>query len=149
MRVVAMYAWQSAGYIPASDWVRKFSKIGSDEAQALWNAAWNPMIITITDTDRIIFDDCFRPSSRDRYFVGPDPSHYGDNTLLTPQCDGDHVALGKPCITPERHFLSPYENIRNVLRHRTHTPSDRKVSVSATISVLCRWKQTRSITFRR
>ena len=35
VRVVAMCALQYAGYIPASDWVRKFSKVDSDEAQAL------------------------------------------------------------------------------------------------------------------
>ena len=59
---------------------------------------------TITDTDRIFFDGCSRPRSRDRYFVAPDPSHCGDDTLLTPQCDGDQVALEEPCITLERHF---------------------------------------------
>ena len=69
-------------------------------------------------------DGCPRPRSRARYFVAPDPSHCGDNALLTPQSDGDQVALEEPCITPERHFLSP---IRNVLRHRTHTPLDRGV----------------------
>ena len=53
MPVVAMYALPSAGYIPASDWVRKFLKVDSDEAQALWKAAWNPKIITMTDTDQI------------------------------------------------------------------------------------------------
>ena len=39
VRVEAMYALQSAGYIPASDWVRKFSKVDSNEAQALWKTA--------------------------------------------------------------------------------------------------------------
>ena len=81
--------------------------------------------LRIRNTD--CFDGCSRPRSRDRYFVAPDPSHCGDDTLLTPQCDGDEVALEEPCIAPERHFLSPYKNIRNVLRHRTHTPSDRGV----------------------
>ena len=52
-----------------------------------------------------------RVQGTDRYFIVPDPSHCGDNALLTPQCDGDHVALEERCITPERHFLSPYKNI--------------------------------------
>ena len=39
VRVVAMYTLQSAGYIPASDWVRKYSKVNSEEAQTLWKAA--------------------------------------------------------------------------------------------------------------
>ena len=90
---VAMFALQSSAYIPASDWVRKFFKVDSDEAQALWKVAWNPKRITITDTDRIFIDVCSRPRSSDRYFVAPDPSHCGDNALLTLQCDGDHVAL--------------------------------------------------------
>ena len=55
VRVVAMYALQSAGYIPASDCVRKYSKVDSEEAQALWKAAWNPKVITHTDSDRIFF----------------------------------------------------------------------------------------------
>ena len=66
-----------------------FSTVDSDEVQVLWRAAWNPKFITITDTDRIFFDGCSRPRSRDRYLVAPDPSHCGDDTLLTPQCDGD------------------------------------------------------------
>ena len=52
-----MYELQSAGYIPASDWVRNFSKVDSEEAQALWKASWNPKVITITVTDRIFFDN--------------------------------------------------------------------------------------------
>ena len=75
-RVVAMYPLQSVGYIPASDWVRKFSKVGSEEAQASWKASWNPKVITITDTDRIFFDGCSRLRSRDRYFVAPDNSSH-------------------------------------------------------------------------
>ena len=45
VRVDAMYALQSTGYIPASDWVRKFSKVDSEEAQALWKASWNSKVI--------------------------------------------------------------------------------------------------------
>ena len=85
-----MYGLQSAGYIPPSDWIQKFSKVDSDEAQALWNAAWNPKIITVTDTDRGFFYGYSQPGSRDSYFVAPDLSHCGDNALLTPQCNGDH-----------------------------------------------------------
>ena len=47
VRVVAMYALQSAACIPASDWVFKFDKVDSHEAQALWKAAWNPKLITL------------------------------------------------------------------------------------------------------
>ena len=36
LRVVALYALQSAGNIPASDWVRKYAKVNSEEGQALW-----------------------------------------------------------------------------------------------------------------
>ena len=116
--VVAMYALQSAGYIPASDWVRKFSKVDLEEAQALWN----PKVITITDTDRLFFDGCSRPCNIDRYFVAPDNSSHCGDSISTPQCDEDNVALKEPCVTPTRQRATPYQNIQNVLQQRTDTP---------------------------
>ena len=41
------------GHVCASDWVRKYAKVDSHEAQALWKAAWNPMLITVADSDHI------------------------------------------------------------------------------------------------
>ena len=53
VRVVAMYAFQFAAYIPALDWVRKIAKVDLHEAQASWKAAWNPKLITLADSDHI------------------------------------------------------------------------------------------------
>ena len=61
VRVVAMYALQSAGYIPASDWVCNYAKVDLHEAQALWKAAWNPKLITLADSDHILFYGYSRP----------------------------------------------------------------------------------------
>ena len=79
-------------------------------------------VITITDTDRIFFDGCSRPRSRDRYLVAPDnSSHYGDS-ILTPQCDENNVALEEPCVTPTRQRATPYQNILNVLQQWADRP---------------------------
>ena len=71
VRVVAMYAIQSAANIPASDWVRKFAKVDLHEAQALWKAAWNPKLITLADSDLFLFDGYSKPCNRESYFVTP------------------------------------------------------------------------------
>ena len=82
----------------------------------------NPKVITITDTDCIFFDGCSRPRSRDRYFVAPDNSTHCGDSILTPQCDKDNVALEESCVTPTRQRATPYQNIQNVLQQRTDRP---------------------------
>ncbi len=66
LRVVAMYALQSGGYIPTSDWTRKFVKVDCDKAQSVWKVTWNPKFITLADSDRIFFDGYNRPRKKER-----------------------------------------------------------------------------------
>ena len=110
VRVVAMYALQSVGYIPASDWVRKYSKVDSEEAQALWKAAWNPKVITLTYSDRIFFDGYSRPRGRERYFVAPVAECGVDSNILTPQGIVEDT-IDAPCMTPRKRRQIPYEKI--------------------------------------
>ena len=125
VRVVAMYALQSAGYIPASDWVRKYSKVDSEETQALWKAAWNPKVITLTDSDRIFFDGYSRPRGRERYFVAPEEEYGLDSNILTPV-----DSIDAPCMTPRKRRQNPYEYIRRILHERTESTSyDRATGV--------------------
>ena len=120
LRIVAMYAVQSAAYIPASDWVRKFSKLDPEEAQALWKSAWNPKIITLVDSDRIFFDGYARPRRRERYFVAGESSNSGIDPSTPAAEDGDSP---EPCLTPKRRRVTPIENITQVLRQRSSNES--------------------------
>ena len=124
-----MYALHSAGYIPASDWVRKYSKVDSEEAQALWKAAWSPKVITLTDSDRIFFDGYSRPRGRDRYFVAPEAECGLDSNILTPQ-GVEKDSIDAPCMTPRKRRQTPNENIRSTLHERTESTScDRATGV--------------------
>ena len=133
VRVVVMYALQSAAYIPALDWVRKFAKVDSHEAQALWKAAWNPKLITLADSDRIFFDGYSRPRNRERYFVTPE----GDSGINGDVCssdgrEGDVACDEEPCVTPRKRWCSPYENIRRVMHERVSTQSERIIGCQRT-----------------
>jgi hypothetical protein len=124
LRIVAMYAVQSAAYIPASDWVKKFSKLDPEEAQALWKSAWNPKLITLVDSDRIFFDGFARPRRRERYFVAGESSGISPSTPAAPT----EVDVPEPCLTPKRRRVAPMENISQVLSQRvSHSSTSRPV----------------------
>ena len=75
--------------------------------------------MTITDTDRIFFDGC---SAHVTEIGAPDYSSHCEDSILTPQCDEDNVALEEPCVTQTKQRATPYQNIQNVLQQRTDLP---------------------------
>ena len=107
-----MYALQSAAYIPASDWVRKFAKVDLHEAQALWKAAWNPKLITLGDSDHIFFNGYSRPRNRERHFVTPEGDNGSNGDVCTLDGRGGDVACDEePCVTGhvrQQSFASSY-----------------------------------------
>ena len=119
VQVVAIYALQSAEYIPFSDWVCKHDKVDLHEAQALWRAARNPKLITLANSDHIFFDGYYRPRSRERYFVTPVAESGINSSMCTSDGREDGVAYEEPCVTPRKRRSSPYENVQRVLSQRT------------------------------
>ena len=118
-----MYALQSAGYIPVSDWfesflrsIRRKHKLDGRRLGILTK------VMTITDIDRIFFDGCSSSRSRDMYFVAPNNSSRCGYSILTPQCDGEKGAHEESCVAPTRKRATPYQNVQNVLQQRTDRP---------------------------
>ena len=107
----------------------KYSKVDYEEAQAQWKAAWNPKVITLTNSDRIFFDGYSRPGGRERYFVAPGAECGLDFNILTPQ-GVEEDSIDAPCMTPRKRRQTPYKNIRSMLHDRTESRScDRATGV--------------------
>jgi hypothetical protein len=103
---VLLYMMQSGNYIPSPEWLKRYSKIETDEAQALWDIVFRAKHTTIADIKRIFFDG---RSSRCRYYMANTKQgcHIPDRpATLTPTTDTESSTPESP---------TPYQRIRTVL----------------------------------
>jgi hypothetical protein len=111
MRYTLLYAVQSKYYLPSGDLIKSYSKMHSEEAEALWKICHSPGRTTVQDIDMIFFErrgyDNSRPS---RYYI----RNASGNTDLYDKKDTPVTPAG--ATDKEDNSLdSPYDKIEKVL----------------------------------
>jgi hypothetical protein len=102
-RFCVLYMMQSGNYIPSPEWLKRYSKMDSNEAQSMWDIVFAAKRTTIEQTDRIFFDGQCR---RIRYFLANNRRGVeAESPQLRPH--------GSPSTDSEG--MSPYDRIRDVL----------------------------------
>jgi hypothetical protein len=107
MRYTLLYAVQSKYYLPSGDLIKSYSKMHSEECEALWKICHSPSSTTVEDIDMIFFERRGYDKSRPmRYYIKNaqgNPEMYAAGPLTS--------SLDDP--TNSNPLNSPYDNIQS------------------------------------